>query len=123
MWSGVSIRRTTRSGQEVVNKQYKDFIDREVYTLITPEEDKAYVGPKFYVNNHVVIKQESASTPARLVTNSSLKYKGVSLNDVWMKGPNTLNNIYSVQLKFRCYPVPLVCDIIQDVSLGEDEAS
>ena len=47
----------------------------------------------------------------RLVTNSSLKYKGLSLNDVLMKGPNTLNNCYGIQLKFRCHLIAVVCDI------------
>ena len=42
---------------------------------------------------------------------SSLKHPGKSLNDILMKGPNTLSNLFNIQLKFRCYVVPMVCDI------------
>ena len=63
-----------------------------------------YSGPSFCIEG-------STSTPARHVINSSLPYKGCSLNDILMKGPNTLNDLYCVQMRFRSYPVPLVCDI------------
>ena len=65
----------------------------------------------FYVTIHEVFKEGSVTTPMRLVTNSSLRYKGRCLNDVLMKGPNTLNNIFDVQLRFRCYGVAIVCDM------------
>ena len=96
---------------EKVDEQYQDFIKRGVYSEISEEEDRNYVGPRYYVTVHEVIKEESSSTPVRLVTNSSLKYKGVCVNDVWKKGPNTLNNMFGVQLRFRCHSVALVCDI------------
>ena len=96
---------------ERVNEQFNDFVKRGVYSVITKSEDDLYVGPKFYVTIHEVVKESSASTPVRLVTNSSLKFKGVCLNDTLMKGPNTLNDIFRVQLKFRCYAIALVCDI------------
>ena len=99
------------SEAEIVKEQFNDFIARGVYSEITEEEEKAYIGPKFYVTVHEVVNENSISTPVRLVTHSSLKYKGVCVNDVWMKGPNTLNDIYGVQLRFRCYTIPLVCDM------------
>ena len=43
--------------------------------------------------------------------NSSLKFRGLSLNDVLVKGPSSLNNIFSVMLGFRRYPVGMVLDI------------
>lgn len=37
----------------------------------------------------------------RLVWNSSQKFRGVSLNDMLMKGPDVLNPIRAVLLRFR----------------------
>ena len=81
--------------------QYQDLFDREILTEITKEADVSYTGPKFYVTTHEVYKEGSSSTPIRLVFNPSLKYKGVSLNDILMKGPNSLNDLYGIQLRFR----------------------
>ena len=49
--------------REKVDQQFKDFIKRGVYSEITEAEDKMYVGPRFYVTVHEVIKEESTSTP------------------------------------------------------------
>ena len=91
--------------------QFQDFIDRGIFRLLTQEEMDNYDGPVFYISIHEVIKECSASTPVRIVSNASLKYEGISLNDILMKGPNTLSNLYYVLLKFRTYPVALVGDI------------
>ena len=55
----------------------------------------------YYVSYHEVFKPGSISSPIRIVVNSSLQYIGRSLNDILMKGPNFLQNIYGVQLCFR----------------------
>ena len=92
-------------------EQFNDFIERGVFREFSEEEINSYVGPCFYMTHHEVFKEGSTSTPVRLVINSSLQYKGRSLNDVLMKGPNTLNALFGVQLRFRSYSVPLVGDI------------
>ena len=92
-------------------EQWQDFIDRGVVTEITEEEAKAYQGPVFYISHHEVFKPGSTSTPIRIVVNSSLKYKGLSLNDILMKGPNFLQNMFGIQLRFREHRYVLVCDM------------
>ena len=104
------------SKNEVVKEQYckqfQDLIDRNVFREIPEDEMKNYDGPIFYITHHEVYKEESSSTPVRIVLNTSLKNKdGMSLNDVMMKGPNSLNNIFGIQLRFRSYPCALVGDI------------
>ena len=93
------------------NEQFDDFVARGVFRELTQQEQEQYKGKAFYVTHHAVLKEESSSTPMRLVTNSSLKFKGLSLNDILVKGPNTLNSCYGIQLKFRCHPIAIVCDI------------
>ena len=92
-------------------EQFEDYVKRGVFRKLTDEEMNAWNGPVFYVTYHEVMKEGSSSTPMRLVMNSSLKYKGRSLNDILMKGCNTLNDLFGVQLRFRCYPIPIVCDL------------
>jgi hypothetical protein len=92
-------------------EQFQDFIERGIFKEISNEELQQYHGPCRYSSHHEVFKEDSASTPVRLVLNSSLSYNGVSFNDILMKGPNALNNIWEVQLRFRSHAVALVCDL------------
>lgn len=92
-------------------KEFNDFIERGVIELITEQEMKEYKGPVNYVNHMPVYKPGSSSSPIRMVVNSSLSYNGKSFNDILMKGPNCLQDIYGIQLRFRKHKFALVCDI------------
>ena len=69
---------------KLYNEQFHELIDRGVLVEISEEELKSYKGPVAYVNPHEVYKPESASTPVRIVIDSSLKFQGLSPNDVWV---------------------------------------
>ena len=97
---------------ENFNVQFKDAVDRGVFLELSKEDIKFYKGPVNYVTITEAYKEgEQVTTPLRLCMNSSMKYRGLSLNDILMKGPSALNNIYSVLLNFRVYPVGFVKDI------------
>ena len=42
-----------------------------------------------------------SDTPVRIVFNSSAVFQGQRLNDYWMKGPDLLNDLFGVVLRFR----------------------
>ena len=92
-------------------KAFQEFIDRGVISEITQEEQNSWSGPVFYISAHEVFKEDSSSTPIRIVVNPSLKYQGRSLNDLLMKGPNTLNDLFGILLRFRTHTYGLVADI------------
>ena len=54
-----------------------------------------------YIAHHAVVRPEKKTTPIRIVFNSSASFKGHSLNDYWYKGPDLLNNLFGVVLRFR----------------------
>ena len=101
----------SKSKADLFREQFNDYVNRGVFRLLTEEEMSAHKGPVFYLTYHEVEKEDSTTTPLRIVMNSSLKYKGRSLNDILMKGPNTLNDLFTIQLKFRCHIIPMICDI------------
>ena len=49
----------------------------------------------------------------RVVFDGSAKYQGISLNDVLLKGPDLMNGLLGVLLRFRQDKVALICDIEQ----------
>ena len=75
------------------------------------EELKSYEGPVHYIAHHAVFRPEKKSTPVRIVFNSSANYKGHCLNDYWHKGPDLLNGLFGVILRFRENPVAICADI------------
>ena len=55
--------------------------------------------------------QKKTSTPVRIVFNSSASFNGHALNDYWFKGPDLLNNLFGVVLRFRENAVAVCGDI------------
>lgn len=78
---------------------------------LSSEELKSYKGPVHYISHHEIVRPEKKSTPIRIVFNSSASYKGHRLNDYWMKGPDLLNNLFGVLLRFRENEVAISADV------------
>ncbi|XP_033127085.1 uncharacterized protein LOC117124857 [Anneissia japonica] len=78
---------------------------------LTDEEIAKYKGPVCYIPHHAVIRPEKKSTPVRIVFNSSAKFHGQSLNEFWEKGPDLLNSLFGVLLRFRQQKIALAADI------------
>ena len=81
--------------------QIDDMIERKVARKLSKREIQEHSGPVFYVSHHEVMKPDSESTPCRIVFNSSLKYNNHMLNDYWVKGPDLVNNLLGVLIRFR----------------------
>ena len=71
---------------------------------------ESYEGPKQYITHHAVMK-ESVTTPLRVVTNSSFNNQGNSLNSCLPKGPNSLNDMMAITLRFRCHEQAFMYDL------------
>merc|ERR1712074_238952 len=91
-------------------KCFKDMIDRRVISEITQQESDSWTGPINYNTHHDVLK-DSVTTPVRLVSNSSYSNGQTALNEILVKGPNTLNSLYNNLIKFRGYYIAVVGDI------------
>ena len=63
------------------------------------------------MSHHEVLRPEKKSTPIRIVFNSSANFQGHCLNDYWMKGPDLLNSLLGVILRFRENAVAISGDI------------
>ena len=94
------------------NAAFDKMIQYGALRELTESEIALWDGPVHYVSLQHVINEESATTPLRIVTNSSLSdRKGLSLNSILMKGPDTLSDQWAVLNKWRSYEVALCSDI------------
>ena len=93
------------------DKQMTEMNTANYSRKLSEEELKSYEGPVHYVSHHGVLRPEKASTPLRIVFNSSAVYQGHCLNDYWLKGPDLLNSLFGVILRFRENEVAVSGDI------------
>ena len=63
----------------------------------------------WYLLHHPVISQ-TKNTKVRIVFDSAAKVNGVSLNDLLEKGPNLLNDLTGILLRFRRYKYAVAGD-------------
>lgn len=73
----------------------------------------AYKGPVHYISHHELVRPEKKTTPIHIVFNLSRTSQGHRLNDDWLKGPDLLNSLFGVILRFRENEVAVRGDIFQ----------
>ena len=90
--------------------------------IINQYEEKGYVKKvgdeernktKWLLPHFPVIRPEKETTKTRIVFDASAKCQDVSLNDVIHQGPKLQQDLFDVLLRFRRYPVAVVCDIAE----------
>ncbi|XP_033106332.1 uncharacterized protein LOC117108428, partial [Anneissia japonica] len=101
----------TPNAAEQYNKAIGDLVERGFAKKLTNKDKTEYHGPVHFIPHHAVIRPENASTPIRIVFNSSSVCNGVSLNDHFHKGPDLLNNLMGVIMRFREHRVAIAGDI------------
>ena len=87
-------------------EQITDMMSRGVLVKLKAEDLKHYTGPIYYLSHH-----ESCSTPCKIVFNLSAGFNGHVLNNYWAKGPDLINNLLAVLVRFRENTVAITGDI------------
>ena len=111
--AGREEKRLLKSGLlEAFNKEFEKMINYGALVELSDAELKLWGGPKHYVSLQHVVNEDSATTPLRIVTNSSLSdRKGLSLNSILMKGHDTLSDQWDVLTRWRMYDTALCSDV------------
>lgn len=85
----------------------KEIIERgdveEVY-------DDGTQGERWYIPHHGVYHPRKP-TKLQVVFDCSVKYSGTSLNEHLFTGPDLINNLTGILLRFRQHSIALMCDI------------
>ena len=98
---------------EEFNDKFDEFLKLGTIEEISQNEMDSWNGPVHYVSMQHVVKPDNLTTRLRVVINSSLKCPrtGLSLNEMLAKGPNILNDIWELLIRFRSYRVGLISDV------------
>ena len=100
-----------RKYAEMYQQQINDMIQNKVARKLSASELEEYRGPIHYISHHEVLKPDSESTPCCIVFNSSAKFQGHALNEYWARGPDLLNNLLGVLIRFRENRIAISVDI------------
>ena len=104
-------RRLLKSGHfDFYTSEMQKYVDRGVVVKLSKQDMEEWKGPVNYISHHGVEKP-SVTTPLRIVTNSSLKNGSTSLNGCMIAGPNSLNSMMDIGLRFRCHETGMVFDL------------
>ena len=88
----------------IYEAQLKDSVARSFAREVSEEEIKAgeEKGGKLYFMAHqMALNPGSKSTPVRTVFNNSQMFRGFSLNSGWALGPDIMNSLYAILMRFR----------------------
>ena len=94
---------------ERYTEQMKVLLDKG-YAERVPEDGVHDIGPKWYLPHHPVINPRKPDK-LRIVFDCAAKFNGNSINDRLMKGPDLMNSLVGVLMRFRKEAVALVADI------------
>lgn len=81
--------------------QVHEMVARGAAVKLNKEDIDQWEGPVWYISHLIAPNPHSVTTPVRIVWNSSQEYKGMSMNSLLFKGPDVLNPIRGVLLRFR----------------------
>ena len=118
--TGVITRQKRTCSQETLDK--KGTTIEEINAKFQSDLEKGYFKPVpeadintpdcYYLNWFCVIDRSRATTKMRVVFDASAKDKfGKSLNTAIAKGPNLLQDLYTILLRFRMYKFAFSADI------------
>lgn len=67
-----------------------------------------------YLPHHAVVRQDKSTTKVRMVVDASCTdSNGISLNNELMTGPTLQPELRHLIMRWRCYPIALVADIVK----------
>ena len=90
--------------RSVYEEQLRTLIDKGFAIEISESDIKTWEqsgGSTYFIAHQMALNPQSKSTPVRCCFNSSQVYAGYSLNTSWELGPNLINSLHTILLRFR----------------------
>ena len=95
--------------KEKAFSQMQDLIDKN-YAEIIPDHSAPEGAPICYLANHLVTHDDKPDK-LRVTQDAAARVQGHCLNDYLLDGPDLMNKMSSIMIRFRRHPVVLTADI------------
>ena len=87
-----------------------DYVEKGYARKLTPEETKVRSNTTWYLPHHPVLNPRKPGK-VRAVFDAASTFAGTSLNEELLQGPDLINNLVGVLVRFRQDPFALITDI------------
>ena len=65
----------------------------------------------FFIPTFMVVREDKSTTKYRLIVNGKFEFQGKCINDFLLSGPNVMNKLAEVLIRFRYHKYVVTCDI------------
>ena len=96
-----------------LGKAYSKVIDDYKEKGYISKVNESDTKEKWYLPHFRVIKPDRETIKVRVVFDASVKENGTSTNDIMYTVPKLQRDLVEFLLRFRRFPVSLVCDVTQ----------
>ena len=107
-----STERRLLKNEDIV-KAYNDVIAGHLKKRYISKVQEKKNEKSWYLPHFAIVNPDRETTKTRIVFDASAKCNGISLNDAICQGPKLQRDLVDVLLRFRRFPVALVCDIAE----------
>lgn len=107
------LRRRLERDQELKRKYLTiidDYVEKGYARKLTDEETKIRSNKTWYLPHHPVLNPHKPGK-VRVVFDAASTFEGTSLNDQLLHGPDLINNLVGILMRFRQDQVALIADI------------
>ena len=90
--------------RKIYEDQLLALVDKRFAREITIDDINTWEkkgGKSYFIAHQMAVNPQSKTTPVRCCFNSSQRYQGHSLNSSWELGPDLVNSLHAVLLRFR----------------------
>ena len=94
-----------------LRNRYEETIKKDLDKNYITTADPSCIHSVWYLPHHPVINKQKPDKIRRVTNAAASKYKGTSLNDALLTGPDLLCNLHGLFLRFRLYSVAITADI------------
>lgn len=98
-----------RAQTECPSADYVKFMNKVLSRRDAEEAPMHCQGVRWYILHHGVYHLRK--NKIKVVFDCSAKFKGTTLNDHLLRGPDLTNNLIGVLCRFRKYPYAITCDV------------
>jgi len=88
----------------------EDYVNKGYARVLSSEESEALTAKQWFLPHHPVLNPHKPGK-VRMVMDAAAQYEGASLNDKLLIGPDLLNSLVGVLLRFREHKVGISADI------------
>ena len=99
--------RNTPGLWEEFDKNIQDWLEKKYARIVDIKEKIS----GYYIPTFMVVREDKSTTKYRLIVNGKFEFDNHCINDFLLSGPNVMNKLSDVLIRFRYHKYVMTCDV------------